>query len=66
MKRCYDSLIDFQVYVSGGDCHCMTFSTDWKFAEMLDWMLNHFEFSIDHVVEIRQCFIRRYKVAKDA
>lgn len=61
MKRAYDSLIEF-VIVLPHDEVTMVFSNDWKFKEMLSWMLDNFSIKEDEIVEIRNSYIKRYKV----
>lgn len=61
MKRAYDSLIEF-VIVLPHDEVTMVFSNDWKFKEMLSWMLDNFSINENDIVEIRNSYIKRYKV----
>ena len=64
MKRCYDHSILFRVILPDSEYE-MIFSSDWKFIEMLDWMLDSYPIDPDFIVEIQQTFIRKYKLIKD-
>lgn len=61
MKRAYDSLIEFVIVLPNNEV-TMVFSNDWKFKEMLSWMLDNFSINEDDIVEIRNSYIKRYKV----
>ena len=64
MKKCYNRIINFTVNTDV-ESYSMTFSVDWTFQEMLDWMIDHYSIDLDLVVEISNCQIRQYKVVKD-
>ena len=53
MKRCYDHSILFRVILPDSEYE-MIFSSDWKFIEMLDWMLDSYPIDPDFIVEFQQ------------
>lgn len=64
MKRYYDCIIDFAIDTEN-ETYQMSFSSDWKFSEILDFMLDRFSIDQDSIVEIRHTYVKRYKVLKD-
>lgn len=64
MKRLYDISQKFTVITDNGT-YTKSFSHDWFFTEMLEYMLDHFSVDKDTIVEIRSCYIKRYKLTKD-
>lgn len=61
MKRYYDSLIEFTVVLANDEI-TLAFSSDWKFTEMLDYVKDTYSVTEDDIVEIRNTFIKRYKI----
>lgn len=66
MKRFYDSFIECFIYtLPHDDEYSMMFDSGWKFTEMLDYMCDQFSIDRNSISEIRQTFVRRYKLSKD-
>lgn len=67
MKRYYDTFIEFFIYLAPTDDeYAMIFDSNWKFTEMLDYMVDKYDIDRDSISEIRQIYVKRYKVSKDA
>lgn len=64
MKRAVDSLIDFMI-ITDTDNYNMTFSVEWKFSEILEYMVDLYSINKDSIVEIRNTYIKHYKLLKD-
>lgn len=64
MKRYYDIFLNFAI-VTECETYEEYFTSDWKFTDMLDFMCDRFAINKDSIVEIRQTYIKRYKVSKD-
>lgn len=60
----YDCFIDFAIDTEY-DTYEMSFTSDWRFSEILDFMLDRFSIDQDSIVEIRHTYVKRYKVLND-
>ena len=63
-KRYYDLFIDFAIDTVDTTFE-LTFSSDWRSTDMLEYMCDTYSIDKDSIVETRTTFVKRFKVSKD-
>lgn len=64
MKRAFETHLEFKVITSWQEFGNV-FSTDWKYKDMLSFMIDTYSIDEDDIIEVHQTFVKSYRILID-